>query len=63
MREKNTRLSVGLRFHPHETIHVGELVQNKRGDKRASKQKATQRNRRYEKRMLRHLGRVNGEDS
>lgn len=30
MREKNTRLSVGLRFHPHKTIHVGELVQDGR---------------------------------
>jgi len=36
---------------------MNRIVQDKREDKRASKQKATQRNRRYEKRLLRHLGR------
>ena len=36
---------------------MDRIVQDKREDKRASKQKAIQRNRRYEKRMLRHLGR------
>jgi len=33
------------------------IVQDKREGKRASKQKAVQRNRRYEKRMLSHMGR------
>lgn len=42
---------------------MDRIVQDKREDKRASKQKAIQRNRRYEKRMLWHLGRVDGEDS
>lgn len=45
------------------TEDMDRIVQDKREDKRASKQKATQRNRRYEKRMLRHLGRADGEDS
>ncbi|MEL6392210.1 MAG: hypothetical protein AAFO91_19385 [Bacteroidota bacterium] len=34
---------------------IEKVVQDKRTRKRASKQKGTQRNRRYEKRLLRHL--------
>ena len=34
---------------------VEKVVKDKRTRKRASKQKGTQRNRRYEKRLLRHL--------
>ena len=41
---------------------VSRVVRDKRGEKRANKQKATQRNRRYENRLLRHLRAYGEED-